>query len=68
MAAKKQAPPAILPTWLSRKDAARDSAVSEWTIDEWLRAGLIRGKNEGRRVLVNTKSLHDHIESLPEAG
>lgn len=38
-------------TYLTPKEAAFIMGVSQWTIYRWLKAGLIKGKRKGERLL-----------------
>ena len=55
------------PLFISIKDSARERAVSDWTIKDELRRGLLRARKDGRRTLIEYASHIERAESLPKA-
>jgi hypothetical protein len=58
---------ALEPQYVSIRDAAKFSAVSEWTIKNLLRQGVLEARKSGRRTLVVFESVKRHAAALPDA-
>jgi hypothetical protein len=59
---------AVTPEFVSTKFASQTSGLSQWSIRDLVRRGLIDAKRFGRRVLPRYASLRAYLESLPDAA
>lgn len=52
---------------LSRSGASEASGISEDMLDRAIKAGALKAKTLGRRILIRPSDLDAYIESLPDA-
>jgi excisionase family DNA binding protein len=52
---------------LSILEAAKTLGVSEWTVKDLLRQGLLKGRKAGSRTLVEAAGLKAYWDALPAA-
>lgn len=53
---------------LSRADASQSCGLSEDMLDRAIKAGDLKAKALGRRILIRPSDLDAYIDSLPDAG
>jgi excisionase family DNA binding protein len=60
-------PTEIEPAFVSIADAARYVGISEWSVKDLLRQGVLQARKSGRRTLIEFASVKQHAASLPAA-
>jgi hypothetical protein len=54
--------------WATRKEAMAYGRIGSTKLNDLMRAGKLRAKKLGRKVLIDLQSMDDLYASLPEVG
>jgi len=57
-----------LPRWASRLETMAYARVGSTRMNEWIKAGKVKARKDGAKVIIDLNSVDDLIESLPSAA